>query len=287
LIICEEIPVSYKTILVNLNDLQRNQTLLETATTLARDLSAHLRGIYVIPAVEMYGGIGLEPIIFEGNRQLFEEAEQAVRLAFDNARKHYDVRGDIIVSDSTNPDITGHVVDQARFADLVVIHQPPEVSTLSVVGQGFVERVLLSTGRPTLVLPRRGIITVAAGLAVVGWNGTREAARAAFDSVPLLRRAKKVEIIWVNPEKHYPHPGGMPGEELVTALSLHGVNAKIKPISTEEDDAGKALLTAVADCGAELLVMGAYGHSRLSEMILGGATKSVLRGMKCPVLFSH
>jgi nucleotide-binding universal stress UspA family protein len=283
----EEIAVTYKTILVSLNDLERNPALLDSAAQLARDMDAHLRGIFVIPAVEIYGSFGFEPIIFEGNRELFTDAEKSVRLAFDSARENFGVRGDIIVFDSTRPDITDHVIEHARFADIAIINQPPEDGTLSVVGQGFVERVLLSTGRPTLVLPRAGRTSLAADLAVVGWGGTREAARAAFDSLPLLRRTKKVEIVWVDPEMNYPNPGSLPGEGLATALSRHGINAEIQPVSTGGAEPGEALLNAVASSAAELLVIGAYGHSRITEMILGGATKSVLKGMNCPVLFSH
>ena len=279
--------MTYKTILVSLNDLERNQTLLESAAGLAREMDALLRGIYVIPAVEIYGSFGFEPIIFEGNQQLFTNAEKSVRLAFDSARESHGVRGDMIVINSNTPDITDHVVQRTRFADIAIINQPPEGSGLSVVGRGFVERVLLTTGRPTLVLPRKGRTSLAADLAVVAWSGTREAARAAFDSIPLLKRTKKVEVVWVDPEMNYPHPGGLPGGELAAALSSHGINTEIHPVSTGGTEAGEALLNAVANRAAELLVMGAYGHSRISEMILGGATKSVLEGMNCPVLFSH
>ncbi|WP_119269511.1 universal stress protein [Taklimakanibacter deserti] len=279
--------MSYKTILVSLNDLQRNHPLLEATAGLARDLEAHLRAIYVIPAVEIYDGAGPEATIFEGNRQLFTQAEKSVRSAFDSARERFGIRGDIIVIDSTWPDITGHVIDQARLTDIAIVNQPPGESSFSVVGRNFVERILLSTGRPTLVLPREGRTSFGADVVVLGWSGTRESTRAAFDSVPLLKRAKKVEIVWVDPEKNYPHPGSVPADVLAATLSRHGVNTEIRPASTGGTEAGEALLTVVANSGAELLVMGAYGHSRLSEMILGGATKSVLRGMKCPVLFSH
>lgn len=279
--------MSYKTVLVSLNDLDRNQVLLESAAWLARMFDAHLQGIYVIPAIEIYPGMGFEPIIFEGNQQLFTDAEKSVRTAFDSMLKANGIRGDMLVVDSTNHDITNHVIEHARRADITVINQPSEETSLSVVGRRFVEGLLLSTGRPTLVMPRRGRTRLAADLVIVGWSGTREAARAAFDSVPLLQRTKKVEIVWVDPEKEYPHPGSLPGGDLATTLSRHGISAAIKPISTCGKEAGEALLTAVADTAADLLVMGAYGHSRLTETILGGATKSVLRDMKCPVLFSH
>jgi nucleotide-binding universal stress UspA family protein len=197
------------------------------------------------------------------------------------------IHGDMKVIDSASPAIARDVIDCARKTDIAIVNQPSEETSLSLVGRDFVERVLLSTGRPTLVVPRSGRTDLAADLAIIGWSGKREAARAAFDSLPLLKRARKVRIVWVDPEMEYPHPGSLPGAELATVLSRHGIDAAVKPISTGGRDAGETLLTAVADSGAELLVMGAYGHSRLSEMILGGATKSVLKGMRCPVLFSH
>lgn len=281
--------MTYKTILVNLNDLERNEALLASAAELARDFDAYLQGVYVIPAVEIYGGIGFmdAPMIFEGNRELFREAEKSVRQLFATAAKNAGIRSNIEVIDSTSPDITGHVINHARRADIVIVNQPPDKSGHFVAGREFIERILLSTGRPTLLLPRNGRTTLAADLVVVGWNDRREATRAVFDAIPLLKRAKKVEIVWVDPEMEYPHPGSTPGAELAESLDRHGINTAIEALSTGGGEAGEALMTKVADSGAELLVMGAYGHSRLSELILGGATRSVLREMKCPVLFSH
>jgi nucleotide-binding universal stress UspA family protein len=279
--------MSYKTILVSLNDLERNQLLLDSAAGLARSFGAFLLGVYIVPAIEVYATFGLEPVIFEGNRDLFQKAEKSVRATFDTVLKDAGIHGDIKVIDSTSPAIAGDFVDCARRSDITIVNQPSENTALSVVDRDFVERVLLSTGRPTLVLPRSGRTDLAANLAVIGWSGKREAARAVFDSLPLLKKARKVKIVWVDPEMEYPHPGGLPGAELAETLSRHGIDATVEPISTGGREAGETLLTAVADSGAELLVMGAYGHSRLSEMILGGATRSVLKDMKCPVLFSH
>jgi nucleotide-binding universal stress UspA family protein len=279
--------MSYKTILVSLNDLGRNQLLLNSAAGMARSFGAFLLGVYIVPAIEVYATFGLEPVIFEGNRDLFRNAEKSVRATFDSILKDTGLHGDIKVIDSTSPAIAAEVIGCARRSDITIVNQPSENTAPSVVGRDFVERVLLSTGRPTLVLPRSGRTDLAVNLAVIGWSGKREAARAVFDSLPLLQRARKVKVVWVDPEMEYPHPGGRPGAELAETLARHGIDATVEPISTGGREAGETLLTAVADSGAELLVMGAYGHSRLSEMILGGATRSVLEGMKCPVLFSH
>ena len=279
--------MTYKTILVSLNDLQRNQVLLDRAASLVRSFDAYLQAVYVIPAIEIYASYGPEPVIFEGNRDLFRDAESSVCGAFEATLKAQGIRGDMRVIDATCPAIAGDVIDCARRSDIAIVNQPFEETSLSVVGRDFVERVMLSSGRPTLVVPRSGRTNLAADLAIIGWSGKRESARAVFDGLPLLKMAKKVKIVWIDPEMEYPHPGSLPGAELAATLSRHGVDAVVEPISTGGHDTGEALLTAIADSGAELLVMGAYGHSRLSEMILGGVTKSVLKGMKCPVLFSH
>ncbi|QIG48374.1 universal stress protein [Nordella sp. HKS 07] len=280
--------MTYKTILVSLNDLERNEALLTCAAELARNFDSHLQGLYVIPAVEIYAGTSFGmPVVFEGNRETYQKAEKSVRDLFESLAQVAGISSDFVLVDSITPSITNHVIDYARRSDIAIINQPPEDGGLSVTGRAFVEQILLSTGRPTLVLPRKGGTSAVAELVIIGWSGKRESARAAFDSVPLLTGANEVRVVWVDPEMEYTSPGSLPGVDLATALSRHGVKAVIEPLSTGGREAGEALLTKISDSGAGLLVMGAYGHSRLSELILGGATRFVLSGMNCPVLFSH
>lgn len=281
--------MGYKTISINLNDLDRNNAVVEAATTLAKHFDAHVEGTYVIPAVEIYGGTGFGdgPFIFEGNRDLFRGAEGKVRAMFSDICEAAGVRKNLTVIDSISPRIVDDVVEQAHHADIVVVSQPAAAANAPIIGRDFVEGILLSTGRPTLVLPRTGKIKIPAELALIGWSGTREASRAAFDSIPLLKMIQKVHIVWVDPEKERSLAGSLPGSELALTLSRHDIQAIIEPIATGGREAGEALLTKVTDSGADLLVMGAYGHSRFREFILGGATRSVLSDMRCPVLFSH
>ncbi|QIG48896.1 universal stress protein [Nordella sp. HKS 07] len=280
--------MSYRTILLSLNDLDRNSVLLECAAKLAHDLDAHLQGLYVVPAVEILAGIGFEPVVLEEKRDLFRNAERSVRTSFEAVLEENGIRGTFDAVEASGPDITNHAIDRARHCDITIVSQPAKESALSVTDRGFVERVMLSSGRPTIVVPRTGKRTsLSADFIVVGWSGTREAARATFDSLPLLKRARKVQLFAVDPEKTHSYTRGVPDTELATTLARHGVNAVFDPISTGGREAGEVLLDVVSDSGAELLVMGAYGHSRISEMILGGATRTVLAGMSCPVLFSH
>lgn len=279
--------MTYRTILVSLNDLERNAVLLESAARLARDFDAHLQGIYVVPAVEVFAGIGFEPIVFEDKRDLFRKAERSVRASFETILKDNNFRGDFEAVEASGPDITNHVIDRARCSDITIVSQPDRESGLSTADRSFVERIVLSSGRPTIVVPRAGKTSLRADQIIVGWSGTREAARAAFDSLPLLKRARKVQVTSVDPETTHSYARGVPETELAATLSRHGVNATFEPISTGGREAGEVLLTMVADGGADLLVMGAYGHSRISQMILGGATRTTLASMNCPVLFSH
>jgi len=280
--------MTYKTLLVSLNDLERNEDLITSAAELARRFDSHLRGLYVIPAIEVYpaADFGM-PVVFEGNRETYQKAQKSVRDLFDSIVQVAGIRNDFVVVDSNSPSITDHVVDYARRSDITIINQAPDKDGLSVTDRGFVERMLLATGRPTLVLPRKTRTDFAADLVIIGWSGRRESARAAFDSIPLLTCADEVRVVWVDPEKERSNPGSLPGADLATTLSRHGIKVSIEPLSTGGREAGEALLTKISDSGAGLLVMGAYGHSRLSELILGGATRSVLDDMNCPVLFSH
>jgi len=118
---------------------------------------------------------------------------------------------------------------------------------------------------------------------VVGWDGSREAARAAFDSIPLQKMAKKVTLFSINPRKNMGWDTDLPGSEPATSLSRHDINVVTESIKTRKRD-GKVLLERCKN--SDLLVMGAYGHSRLREAILGGVTASVLKKTCCPVLLS-
>jgi len=122
----------------------------------------------------------------------------------------------------------------------------------------------------------------------VAWNGTRESARAAFDALPLLAKAKSVKLLWINPSTENGGNGnGMPGSELATALSRHGVKVEAGHSAVRDVGVGDELLSRAADQGTDLLVMGAYGHSRVREYVFGGATRHILQHMTVPVLFSH
>ena len=157
----------------------------------------------------------------------------------------------------------------------------------SGVESDFAGRIAIESGRPVLLVPHYGHFAHCGRRALIGWNGTREAARAAFDAVPILKHADVVYVSRIDAEESEEEGGAYPGAELAKALARHGIKTTAERLARSEVDAGEALLSHASDVGADLIVMGAYGHGRLREFILGGATRTILQSMTVPVLMSQ
>jgi nucleotide-binding universal stress UspA family protein len=284
----EDEAMTYKTILVSLNEVSRLKETMAAAADLARGLDAHVSGVYVIPAVQVYPSVGFEaaPQVFEGNRTYFKDNAARVKSGFEEAMTREGLSHDFQQVDAHTPVIADEIVAKARSADIVIVSatNPDEITG---VERDFVEQVVMSAGRPIIVLPYKGSTTIATDDIVLGWDGGREAARAAHDALPLLKLAKKVRIVRVDPQKDPSLRGSIAGADLAEALARHGVKAETQSFPTDGMDEGQALMRCAEDAGAGLIVMGAYGHSRLAEFIFGGATRFVLTRMTRPVLMSH
>jgi nucleotide-binding universal stress UspA family protein len=280
--------MSYKTILVSLNEVGRLSELGAAAVTLARETGAHVSGLYVVPAVQVYPSVGFEaaPQVFEGNRSFFKDNGARVKQAFEEAMRREGLSHDFHQIDARTPVIADEVVAAGRVADLVIVSatNPEEITG---VERDFVEQTVMALGRPVIVLPYKGKAAVSLNEVIIGWDGGREASRAAFDALPLLKKAAKVRVVRIDPQKDPSLRGSVAGADLAEALARHGVKAEAQGYPTDGQDEGQALMRCAEDSGAGLIVMGAYGHSRLAEFIFGGATRFVLNRLVCPVLMSH
>jgi nucleotide-binding universal stress UspA family protein len=280
--------MSYKTILVSLNEVGRLPELVAAAVTLARETGAHVSGLYVVPAVQVYPSVGFEaaPQVFEGNRSFFKDNGARVKQAFEEAMRREGLSHDFHQIDARTPVIADEVVAAGRVADLVIVSatNPEEITG---VERDFVEQTVMALGRPVIVLPYKGKAAVSLNEVIIGWDGGREASRAAFDALPLLKKAAKVRVVRIDPQKDPSLRGSVAGADLAEALARHGVKAEAQGYPTDGQDEGQALMRCAEDSGAGLIVMGAYGHSRLAEFIFGGATRFVLNRLVCPVLMSH
>lgn len=175
----------------------------------------------------------------------------------------------------------------ARYADFAILGQLDPESGESDAVRPRPEQVTLASGRPILIVPYAGNFPSVGQRVLIGWNATREAARAVNDAMPLLTGAEIVTVLTIDPREGPRAHGELPGADISLHLARHGVKAEIERTVSADLPVGEVLLSRAADLGADLLVMGAYGHSRARELLLGGATHTLLRSMTVPVLMSH
>jgi nucleotide-binding universal stress UspA family protein len=273
--------MTLKTILVHIDDDKNCATRLDLALKLAGSHKAHLTGLHVVaPAyVPPYMAAEMGTEIFETQRRLAAELSAAAEELFKKAVKKSDVESEWRRDDGYPGEV---VAMQARYADLTVVGQnEPEK------GNDIAETVVLDSGRPTLVVPYAGRFERIGERVLVAWNASREAARAVGDALPLLMQAKSVTVMAVNPKGGSAAHGDVPGADISLFLARHGVKTEAAQVFADDIDVGDMLLSRAADLGSDLLVMGAYGRSRLTELVMGGATRHILRQMTIPVLMSH
>lgn len=280
--------MTYKNLLVHVDNSEACAGRLRAALALAEAQNAHLTGLALAAEISLpsYVGGQLPPEIIETQHaQALERGKEAVARyakAAESAGRPADCR----LVEALDIDIARLITLHARHADLVVLGQPdPEDSTN--VDRQTLEEVVLSAGRPSLVVPYIGPAKTLGERVVVAWDAGRESARAVNDALPILRRAKQVTILSINPRPGIDGHGQQPGADLALHLARHGVKVEAQQSRGEEIGVGDAILSRLADLGADLLVMGAYGHSRLRELVLGGATRRILENMTVPVLMSH
>jgi len=175
----------------------------------------------------------------------------------------------------------------ARHADLTIVGQYDATQDDTGVPSDFAERLVLESGRPVLVVPYAGRSEHLGKRVLVAWNGSREAIRAVNDAMSILKKAKEVTVLSLNPRNDKQPHGDMPSADITRHLEHHGVKARAQYLNVADIDAGDMLLSYLADEGSDLLVMGGYGQSRFRELILGGATRQILQQMTVPVFMSH
>ena len=211
-------------------------------------------------------------------------AAAAQELAeFQKAAEQRGVFQEVILEKCTTPVFPDLVTDYARLRDLTVVPMP-DVDT---VERWLAETLIFGSGRPTVVLPERPRWSKAVALntVVVAWDFSRNSTRAVADALPLLKKAKLVCILTVNNEKVF--TSGRSGAELAKYLARHGINVVLDEVDAAGRDIATVFESHLTLRDADLLVMGAYGHSRFREFVLGGATRSMLVRPPVPVFLSH
>lgn len=283
--------MSYKTIIANVQDPDHAPQVIDYATELAVAQEAHLVGLFVVPAFQPVGMYGPAPValateIIDAQRKHYTEIAEQLEEKFTAAAKAAGIIFEWRTASAENTTLAAAVVQHARGADLAIVGQPDPDSEWQIFSD-VAEELLMDSGRPVLVVPYAGKFSAACKTVMLAWNGSREAARAAFDALPLLQAADQVKILSVNPERMPSKSGFTPGDDLAANLSRHNVKTEAALSINPTISIGDELLSRAADAGSDLLVMGGYGHSRMIETLFGGATHYILRHMTLPVLMSH
>lgn len=282
----------FRDIVVAVDTAPAARARVELAAGLAARHGAHLIGLHTSVAADEPRRRGyfdyfdrslLDPLYREFRDKLAAEAV-AARAAFEAIAARQGISAEWRAAGGYPSDVAAL---HGRYADLVVLGQVNPDDTTASLFRPLPEEVALAVGRPVLVVPYAGQWTEIGARVLVGWDASREATRAVNDAMPFLVAAKSVTVVAIDSAMARAGHGEVPGADMGLHLARHGVKAAIEGVVSAGIGIGNALLSRAGDLDADLLVMGAYGHSRARELLLGGATRTVLESMTLPVLMAH
>jgi nucleotide-binding universal stress UspA family protein len=277
--------MGFKTILVHVDSGQGTPARLKLAADLAGRFAAHVIGLYVRQPFQAPAFTDAGPAM----DSLYQTYESAVTTdtatataAFREAIASKGISSEWQVVDGP---VEEAVVAHARYADLVIVGQAEPEGGAPSTPSDLAEEVALASERPVLIVPHIGVSRPPARTAMLCWNASREAARAAAGALPLLKGADKVIVLMIDPGK--PTGGEVPGANVAAWLGRHGVKVILQRDAAAGSDVGGVILSRAADHDVDLIVMGIYGHSRMRERVLGGASRTLLATMTAPLLVMH
>ena len=268
-----------KDIQVYVDNDEANENRVLNAAGLSAHFGAHLTGLYVmrtIPALAYSGAISAVSVYHVMQQEAIDQCDLAGQ-AYDRIISSTELNNDFRALDG---EIIEELSVQSRYADLLVLPQNQKHdSGLNASYQ--VGSILLCAACPILVLPSAQVaFTSPPKTAMLAWDGSRECAVALRSALPMLQRVAKIDVVSVASID-------AAAIDITLHLKRHGIEAETHLMKGSKHDAGRILLDKAAALNSQLLVMGAYGHSRLREMVLGGSTKYVLEHAKLPVIFAH
>jgi nucleotide-binding universal stress UspA family protein len=274
-----------KDIIVNLSVARNGSTVGNYAVSVAAALQTHLTGVaFIYDPVVPISGTGYIPAdVIESQRADNETAAEAAIKDFTAATDRAGISAEPQMLTASLTGAGDQFARMARHFDLAIVGQAqPEMSTMEqIIG----ETTLFESGRPIIMVPYIQKAPFKSGNVMICWDGSRTAARAVADAIPILGESSRIEIVSVTSERG--KEDEIEGVDIGQHLARHGLKVDVHRISGGNIDVADALLSHAADSAADLLVMGGYGHSRLREFVLGGVTRSIFQSMTLPVLLSH
>jgi nucleotide-binding universal stress UspA family protein len=277
--------MSLKDIVVHIELNAESERRLKAAMSLAQTHGAHLAGVYAVPRpyIPAYAEVQITAEVLEAQRASAEEAASRAEAAFKAATANSGLSVEWRQQEGDEGRVLGF---HCRYADMTIVSQPDPEQSLFPGDRDLPDRLILTAGRPVMVLPHGYSGDLSGKRILVAWDEGPLASRAIHDALPLLQAAEKVVVMVANPTK-VPGEKRDPGADIAAHLARHGVKVEASHVTSDELDVGNLLLSRAADMSADMMVMGAYGHARWSELILGGVTNVVLSHQTVPVVMSH
>jgi len=272
---------SLKNILVIID---RDRRAATAAAAIAQRTGAHVNGVALtfealMPIYTVAAPIPTE-LLVAAHDQSLSDAELA-RREFEGIAKRMGVSASSRVAETIAGDGLLGVVGTCVLTDLAVVGQT-DPDRREPMRDVLIESLLFHARLPLMLIPHAGLRDFQPDRAVIGWNGSATAARAIRAALPLLALAKSVTVVVVDEDRPR-----LPGAEVAAYLARHNISAHLREIENPVTGAGQALLNFAAEENADWLVMGAYGHSRMREFLLGGVTRHVIGDATLPVLMAH
>jgi len=274
-----------KDIIVNLSVGDRPSPVGDYAISVAAAFDAHLSAIaFVYDPIVPVSGAGYIPAdVIEMQERENAAASKAALDRFIAACKRAGITAEPLTFSASLAGVGDQFSHLARRFDLAIVGQAePERSAVEEV---ISEATLFESGRPVIMVPYIQKDPLKLDRVMVCWDGSRAATRAIADAMPLLKKAGQVEIVIVSNE--HGKRDEIEGADMAQHLARHGLKVEVKRTVLGDINVADVILSHAADAGADFIVMGGYGHSRLREFVLGGVTRSIFRSMTAPVLMSH
>ncbi len=276
-----------KTILVYLPSNRNAASILEPVLRIAGPRGAHVIGLHLTADLPIYGEFPAEVSseVMERLQKVGSDTAAAAKKSFEDAFKSSDVSHEwraFTASYGAGADL---IASQGSTADLIVCGKA--AGDVPDAWDDFAETAVLRSGRPVLIVPSSHTAGQIGKHAVIAWNGTREAVRAVFDSLDLIRDAETVRAVTFIDQESQRLAAKAQAAALGETLQRHGIRVSCDVAFADNTHTGDAILSALVDEGCDLLIMGAYSHSRFREMIFGGVSRDILRDSWVPILVSH
>ncbi|TCL67199.1 universal stress protein [Rhizobium sp. BK251] len=280
--------MSYKTIVAILDTVGNAAVVADFASALAGTHGAHVIGLHAetVSAVPLVAPMEIpDPVAVQALQDMAHSETAAIEKAFREKSAREGISFEWRSFATSVGYGSGPLIESARSADLLIAAQPDPSKPAD--GQVDVDNFLFESGRPVLMIPYVIRTPKPIKRVLVAWNGSKEAARATFDALPFLKAADEVEIFSVDPADTASQSPMTAGAEIAATLARHGVKATLSTVEGAPQPASIVIENRLADNSIDLLVMGAYTHSRLWQMLFGGVTKTLLNSMTALTLLSR